>query len=144
MTKWNPSILLKSHLVVIITAVCPTVIFIILYKEIYILFEEDYSLTYGNYKYPVWSNWIGWLIALVSISSIPIGMIHQIGVTLFSTNNSLTPSKPFKHQLASLIKPTEHWWRNADTNTSTRHKTELNGHATMNGHTNQTFTSSEF
>jgi len=36
------------------------------------------GIKYGDYTYPGWSEFIGWMLALVSMFCIPAGMIHEI------------------------------------------------------------------
>lgn len=112
MTKWKPPVLLKSHLIVMMVTVCPAVICIILFNEVAELFSMKTHFTDGDYQYPLWASWIGWGLVSVSILAVPFGMVHQIGVTLFSSNKLVSLAK----RLPLLYKPTDLWWMNSYSN----------------------------
>ena len=118
MTNWQPNTIIKSHIVVTITLITPLVISIILYKEVATLFDVNSFLTYGDYHYPLWANWVGWGTALLSIIAIPIGMLHQICWNLSCFNDK--EYKSFSKRLSSLVKPTDLWWKNSRDNEQMR------------------------
>ncbi|XP_046913168.2 sodium- and chloride-dependent glycine transporter 1 [Dermatophagoides farinae] len=105
MTKWKPKILLQSHLVIMITVIAPGVMLWILVKQLF----ETPALNYGSYQYPYWAIWIGWSFALLSIIAIPLMMIKESLLVLFSNKYS---KKTINQKLRMLIKPTGKWWNN--------------------------------
>lgn len=105
MTKWKPKILLQSHLVIMITVIAPGVMLWILVKQLF----ETPALNYGSYQYPYWAIWIGWSFALLSIIAIPLMMIKESLLVLFSNKYS---KKTINQKLRILIKPTGKWWNN--------------------------------
>ena len=114
MTGWNPRTLIKSHIVIMISTIAPTVILVILYREVYGVISTDAPpLTYGNYQYPDWANKLGWGVALLSILSIPLYMLQQ---TLSILCACSSPHKSFYHRLKALVQPTELWWKNQQDN----------------------------
>lgn len=110
MTQWHPKVLLKSHLVVTITALAPAVIMIILYKEMSVLFKSEAQLKYGTYDYPHWAILAGWGMVSTSVIAIPLGVGHQFLKTMCSREKS------FCKRLRMLTNPTELWWANATEN----------------------------
>nr|XP_046243354.1 sodium- and chloride-dependent GABA transporter ine [Scatophagus argus] len=53
---------------------CPMLVLCILISSI----AQYTPARYGKYTYPVWAEWVGWGISLVSIVWIPIGAIQEI------------------------------------------------------------------
>ncbi|XP_042277230.1 sodium- and chloride-dependent GABA transporter ine isoform X2 [Thunnus albacares] len=53
---------------------CPMLVLCILTSSII----QYTPAQYGKYKYPVWAEWVGWGISLVSIIWVPLGAIHEI------------------------------------------------------------------
>lgn len=116
MTGWRPNTVLKSHIVVMISAIAPAVILVILYREVGGLFLTGAPpLTYGSYTYPDWANKAGIAIALLSISSIPLYMLQQACVFLCGCTSSMN-GKTFGARLWALVQPTDLWWRNHNAN----------------------------
>jgi len=112
MTGFKPPLLLKSHIVVMISTVAPIVIGVILVKDVIGLIADDDVITYGKYVYPPWAQWIGWSLALLSIAAIPCGAIQHI-IYVFTSGNIL-------RNLKSSLKPTKLWRRNAELNLALR------------------------
>jgi hypothetical protein len=108
MTGWKPSLLLKSHIVVMISTLSPIVITIILVKDVWGLIADEDVITYGKYIYPFWGQWIGWSFALLSIVAIPCGAVHHI-IYMFTSGN-------IWENLKSTFKPTKLWRQNAELN----------------------------
>lgn len=108
MTGWKPSLLLKSHIVVMISTISPIVIALILAKDVVGLIADDEVITYGKYVYPIWAQWIGWSLALISIIAIPLGAIHHI-IYIFTSGNIIK-------NLKLSLKPTKLWRKNAELN----------------------------
>ncbi len=108
MTGWKPSLLLKSHIVVMISTLSPIVITIILVKDVWSLIADEDVITYGKYIYPFWGQWIGWSFALLSIVAIPCGAVHHI-IYMFTSGN-------IWENLKSTFKPTKLWRQNAELN----------------------------
>ncbi|XP_056018102.1 sodium- and chloride-dependent glycine transporter 1-like isoform X2 [Ostrea edulis] len=59
-------------------------------------------VTYGEYKYPTYAVGIGWLIAISSLVSIPVGIIS----TLLNTGDN---SEPLLQRFRHSIRPTQKW-----------------------------------
>ena len=112
MTGWNPTTFIKSNIVVMISVIAPTVISIILYKELYTLFTNESALSYGSYKYPEWAGAVGWGISILSLMAIPIFMLLQTCNILCCSGNKYDS---FRHRLKSLVQPTDLWWKNQNT-----------------------------
>ncbi|XP_054630715.1 sodium- and chloride-dependent GABA transporter ine isoform X2 [Dunckerocampus dactyliophorus] len=53
---------------------CPLLVLCILVSSII----QYTPVQYGPYKYPLWAEWVGWGVSLVSLIWIPIGAIHEI------------------------------------------------------------------
>ncbi|XP_061907295.1 sodium- and chloride-dependent GABA transporter 1 [Entelurus aequoreus] len=53
---------------------CPLLVLCILMSSII----HYTPVQYGQYKYPLWAEWVGWCVSLVSLIWIPIGAIHEI------------------------------------------------------------------
>ncbi|KAM7416657.1 hypothetical protein PAMA_018624 [Pampus argenteus] len=53
---------------------CPILVLCILISSII----HYTPVHYGKYKYPVWAEWVGWGVSLVSIIWVPLGAIHEI------------------------------------------------------------------
>lgn len=148
MTSWRPSLLLQSYLVVLISLVAPIVIGVILFKELYLLVHHHASpLQYGSYHFPPWTGWLGWAIAGLSISAIPLGALHQLAT--FCCQSGYT--KPLGQRLSGLFQPTEAWWQNADNSLGHRLKGSLKKRSSVNGrasvpidHVNPSFKVTEF
>lgn len=116
MTGWRPNTVLKSHIVVMISALAPAVILVILYREVGgLLTSGAPPLTYGSYAYPDWANKAGIAIALLSISSIPLYMLQQACRLLCGCTSSMN-GKSFGGRLRALVQPTDLWWRNHNAN----------------------------
>jgi hypothetical protein len=112
MTRWKPSLLLKSHIVVMISTLAPIVITIILVKDVWNLIADENVITYGKYIYPSWGQWIGWSLALLSIVAIPCGAVeHMISGHVFTSGN-------IWEDLKSSLKPTKLWRQNAHLNSN--------------------------
>ncbi|XP_010730877.2 sodium- and chloride-dependent GABA transporter ine isoform X1 [Larimichthys crocea] len=51
---------------------------------------------YGKYTYPLWAEWVGWFVSLVSIVWIPLGAIHELynnkGSFLQRLKTAMTPT----------------------------------------------------
>jgi hypothetical protein len=108
MTGWKPSLLLKSHIVVMISTLSPIVITIILVKDVWGLIADENVITYGKYIYPSWGQWIGWSLALLSIVAIPCGAVHHM-IYVFTSGNIC-------ENLKSTFRPTKLWRQNAELN----------------------------
>ncbi|XP_062599588.1 sodium- and chloride-dependent betaine transporter-like [Saccostrea cucullata] len=57
---------------------------------------------YGDYKYPSYAVGIGWVIAILSLVSIPVGMV----TTLLNTGDNSTP---LLQRLRLSLQPTKDW-----------------------------------
>ncbi|XP_042903871.1 sodium- and chloride-dependent GABA transporter 1-like [Parasteatoda tepidariorum] len=108
MTGWNPGSWVRSHLLVTVMTISPIVIGVILLLS-WINFQP---LTMGDYVFPMWGNAIGWTMALVPISAIPIGAIWQ----MCTKHKHLSVIQRFK----VLIKPTDEWRANAKANSTSQ------------------------
>ena len=109
MTGWNPSLILRSHIVVMISTCAPIVIAIILYKDASNLLWNTDVIRYGkNYVYPDWAHWIARGIVFVSVVALPCGAIHHI-IKVFLSGNIIK-------SLKASLKPTKAWRRNAELN----------------------------
>uniref|UniRef100_A0A8C4FBE7 Transporter n=1 Tax=Dicentrarchus labrax TaxID=13489 RepID=A0A8C4FBE7_DICLA len=53
---------------------CPMLVLIILISSI----AQYTPAHYGKYKYPLWAEWVGWGVSLVSIVWIPLGAIQEM------------------------------------------------------------------
>nr|XP_057925838.1 sodium- and chloride-dependent GABA transporter 1 [Doryrhamphus excisus] len=53
---------------------CPLLVLCILASSII----QYTPVQYGSYKYPLWAEWVGWGVSLISLIWIPIGAIHEI------------------------------------------------------------------
>ncbi|KAI3372085.1 hypothetical protein L3Q82_006938 [Scortum barcoo] len=53
---------------------CPMLVLCILISSI----VQYTPARYGNYTYPLWAEWVGWGISLISIVWIPLGAIHEL------------------------------------------------------------------
>lgn len=116
MTGWRPNTVLKSHIVVTISAIAPAVILTILYREVGgLVMAGAPPLTYGTYQYPDWANRAGIAIALLSISSIPLYMAKQAAVHLCGCASAMN-GLSFGGRLRALVQPTDLWWRNHNAN----------------------------
>ncbi|CAM9346399.1 unnamed protein product, partial [Lampetra planeri] len=71
---------------------CPLLVLCILVSSII----QYTPVRYGTYKYPVWSEWLGWGISLASIICIPLGAIHEMyrskGSPLLRLKAAMTPT----------------------------------------------------
>lgn len=110
MTKWRPNVLLKSHIVVMITFVAPFVILVILYKELNEFIFSETALKYGSYIYPDWAFSIRWALVCASVVAIPLAMCHEVVPSLCSSMGS---SKSLVERLRHLKNPTDLWWKNS-------------------------------
>ncbi|CAL1288478.1 unnamed protein product [Larinioides sclopetarius] len=117
MTNWSPGAWIRSHLLVTIMTISPIVIGLILLLS-WINFEP---LKVGEYVIPTWGNAIGWGMAIVPISAIPIGFIWQ----MCTKHKDLSCFQRLRH----LTRPTEEWRANAKANTpSSSRNGALNGY----------------
>ncbi|GFY68002.1 sodium- and chloride-dependent glycine transporter 1 [Trichonephila inaurata madagascariensis] len=123
MTGWNPGPWLRSHLLVTIMTISPIVIGVILLLS-WINFK---ALTLGDYVFPIWGNAIGWVMAFVPISAIPIGAIWQ----MCRKHKDMSLFRRLRH----LTKSTDEWRANAKANSPARGR---NG--TLNGYDNPALT----
>lgn len=53
---------------------CPMLVLCILISSI----VQYTPARYGNYTYPLWAEWVGWGVSLISIVWIPLGAIHEL------------------------------------------------------------------
>ncbi|KAG7244077.1 hypothetical protein INR49_006239 [Caranx melampygus] len=53
---------------------CPMLVLCILISSII----QYTPVKYGKYSYPLWAEWVGWGVSLVSVVWIPLGAIHEI------------------------------------------------------------------
>lgn len=75
--------------------VAPTIVVLIL-----ICTWKDYSgNTYGDYEYPIWANYAGWVITFSSVICIPIVAIFKIS----------QEEGPIMDRIKKLIKPSPEW-----------------------------------
>ncbi|GIY08095.1 sodium- and chloride-dependent glycine transporter 2, partial [Caerostris extrusa] len=117
MTSWKPGAWIRSHLLVTIMTISPIVIGVILLMS-WIKYEP---LEVGDYVIPMWGNAIGWAMAIVPISAIPIGMIWQM-----CTKHK---DMPFLQRIRHLTRSTEDWRANAKANSPARGRNgNLNGY----------------
>ncbi|GFU03391.1 sodium- and chloride-dependent glycine transporter 2 [Nephila pilipes] len=123
MTDWNPGAWLRSHLLVTIMTISPIVIGVILLLS----WINFHPLSLGDYIFPMWGNAIGWVMAIVPISAIPIGAIWQV-----CTKHK---DMSFFKRLRYLTKSTDEWRANAKANSTARGR---NG--TLNGYDNPALT----
>ncbi|XP_047447863.1 sodium- and chloride-dependent GABA transporter ine [Mugil cephalus] len=72
--------------------VCPLMILCILAS----ILVQYTPVRYEKYKYPVWTEWVGWCISLVSVVWIPLGAIQEIynnqGSFLQRLTTAMTPT----------------------------------------------------
>lgn len=106
MTGWNPNQWVRSHLIVVLMTLAPVVITVILLMS-WIQFK---SLTLGEYVFPTWGNAVGWVMAIIPISCIPIAAIHEL---CQSRSRGLSFISNFK----TSLKATDAWRENAKRNT---------------------------
>ncbi|XP_035216839.1 sodium- and chloride-dependent glycine transporter 1-like [Stegodyphus dumicola] len=123
MTGWKPGAWIRSHLLVTIMTISPIVLGVILLLS-WINFEP---LVMGDYVFPMWGNAIGWAMALLPISCIPLAAIWQI-----STKHK---DVPLLKRICLLTKPTSAWRANAIANSPSQ---ASNG--TLNGYDNPALT----
>ncbi|XP_053181799.1 sodium- and chloride-dependent GABA transporter ine isoform X1 [Scomber japonicus] len=71
---------------------CPMLVLCILTSSII----QYTPVHYGKYKYPVWAEWVGWGVSLVSIIWVPLGAIHELyrnkGSLLQRLKTAMTPT----------------------------------------------------
>ncbi|KAG8012023.1 Sodium-and chloride-dependent GABA transporter 1 [Nibea albiflora] len=71
---------------------CPILVLCILFSSII----QYTPAKYGKYTYPLWAEWVGWLVSLVSVVWIPLGAIHELcknkGSFLQRLKTSMTPT----------------------------------------------------
>ena len=66
------------------------------------------AITFDDYVYPPWAQWVAWGIALISIIAIPLGAVHHI-ISVFLSGDIM-------RSLKDSLKPTKAWRRNAEMN----------------------------
>ncbi|XP_037086841.1 sodium-dependent proline transporter-like [Pollicipes pollicipes] len=93
---FSPGMRLKAHLTAIYGTVSPLLVGVVL-----ILGWANFTpLVSGGYKYPAYANGIGWAVAILIISVIPLGFIYNVVVE--QKGNILD-------RLRQSIQPTEAW-----------------------------------
>lgn len=101
MINWVPNWWIKSHLIVTLVTISPSVITLIL-----LLSWINYKpLMLGNYVFPTWGNAIGWTMAIIPIACIPIGIFHEIFIKHWK--------RPFSERAKKWIHPTSEWFGNS-------------------------------
>jgi len=133
MTKLNPGMWGKSHLVFIYMTLSPLIITVIL-----IFSWTGYEpLTKGDYEYPPYANGLGWLIAMIAILSVPFVAIYQIIYKMFVEHKDIGNfGERLSQTFDDLLHHTPEWRRNAERATR-RDNMALNGTATSANGMNQ-------
>jgi solute carrier family 6 amino acid transporter-like protein 5/7/9/14 len=128
MTKLNPGMWGKSHLVFLYMTLSPLIIFVIL-----IFSWTGYEpLTKGDYVYPPYANGLGWLIAMIAIFSVPVVAVFQIIHKMFVEHKDIgNIGERFSRTMDELLHHTPTWRLNAE-RASRRDNLALNGSATTN------------
>lgn len=127
MTGWKPSLWMRSHFVVILSSICPIVIGTLLILDLKDLISPEKPFSSGTYEFPGWTNYVGWVAALIPLGVIPLLSIHYLlfnkkGLTFWdrlrcsltptdlyfanSRRNKLQVSSP---SVASTLNVTETW-----------------------------------
>merc|ERR1711902_431471 len=125
MTKLNPGMWGKSHLVFVYMTLSPLIITVIL-----IFSWTGYEpLTKGDYEYPPYANALGWLIAMIAILAVPFVGIYQIIYKMFVEHKDIGDfGERLSQTFDDLLHHTPEWRRNAERATR-RDNMALNGTA---------------
>lgn len=78
MCGWQPPTLLKSHLIVFISTVCPIILGALIYSDVLGLLEPRRSLGALGVQFPRWSVYVGLALSSLSIVCIPLGACHYL------------------------------------------------------------------
>lgn len=78
MCAWSPPTLCKSHLIVFISSVCPSIICVLIYFQLIDFFYPISSNVLANYTHPSWSFYIGFVITCLPLTCIPLAAFHYL------------------------------------------------------------------